>query len=184
MADNRHGLENPIFGDATLVPVTFLEGQAPNDPRARTIFSGGGLRESLTTGPGVFSGPAPPERLIDIKPGGFIAVRRKEIEAARRYAESVRAFLTATSVLTSGKPKGFSTPPLPLHWAAIPSAARLDSQGELEINYRMVVNNFIHHAPVPVSHRLLSESWKHGSPVHGNWNISKQGPLAMRLNWR
>lgn len=181
MADNGFGLENPIFGDATLVSPAFLKHQSPQDPRARAMFAGGGLREILEQSPDQSVGPAAVDRLIDIPPGAFIAVRRKKLEDAQRYSETIRAFLTATAVLTSGQPKGFSTSPLPLHWAAIPSAVRLSAQGELQIDYKIAINNFIYHEPIQVSHRHLSESWKHGSPVHGTWSISKEKPFAKVL---
>lgn len=181
MADNSFGLESPIFGDATLVPRSFVQRHAPHDPISEAMFSGGGLREALEKSPQLFQGPAPIDWLIDIPPGAFIAVRRKTKEDALRYAATIRAFLTGTAVMTSGTPKGFAMTPLSLHWAAVPSAVRMDAQGQLQIDYIPVAGNFIHHQPIRVTHRHLSESWKHGSTVSGTWSISKDGPFAKVL---
>jgi hypothetical protein len=175
LAENGFGLEKPIWGDATLVTRSYLQKFAPTHPVAATMLSGGGLREALEAGGATFAGPAPVERLIDIAPGAFIAVRRKDPDDALRYAESVRALLTGTAVLTSGQAKGFAMTPLPLHWAAIPSRVRLDPSEHLQIDYNVVVNSFIHLTPVSVSHRQLSESWNNGKPIHGTWAIHKQG---------
>lgn len=181
LAENGHGLEKPIWGDATLVTRGFLEKHAPAHPVAAPLFSGGGLRQVLENGPSPYVGPAPIERLIDIPPGAFIAVRRKDPDDAVRYAESIRALLTATAVLTSGQGKGFAMTPLPLHWAAIPSRVRLDPSGNLQIDHQMVVNSFIHLTPVRVTHRQLSESWDKGTPISGQWHIHKDHPLSKAL---
>ncbi|WP_148314151.1 hypothetical protein [Sorangium cellulosum] len=179
LADNAIGLEKPIFGDATLVTRAYVQTFAPADPVAASMLSGGGVRQALDKSS--FAGSAPIERLIDIPPGAFIAVRRSKPEDAVRYAESVRALLTATSVLTSGQGKGFAMTPLPLHWAAVPSYVRLNQAGQLQIDYHMVVNNFIHLQPIRVTHKQLRDSWNSGSTIQGSWTISREHALSKAL---
>jgi hypothetical protein len=181
IAEHGFGLEQPIFGDATIIPRSYLQKQAPADAISMALFSGGGLRTVLETGTAEMAGPAPVERLIDIPPDAFIAVRRKKPEDALRYAESIRALLTATAVLTSGQAKGFAMTPLPLHWSAIPSRVQLNRSGQLEVDYKIVASNFIHLTPIRVTHKDLRESWQSGSPVQGSWKIHKEDPLSKVL---
>lgn len=181
MVENGHGLDLPVFGDATIVTRTFLQKFAPSDSMCAALMSGGGLRQVLEIGPSEMAGPAPIERLIDIPPGAFIAVRRQSPDDAVRYAASIRAFLTATAVLSSGQAKGFSLTPLPLQWSAMPFQIRLNAAGLLEAQYQIVASNFIHLTPVLVSHKQLRDSWENGTPVQGTWNIHKEGPLSKVL---
>jgi hypothetical protein len=180
MAENGHGLDNPIFGDATIVSRTYLQKYAPADPIAAALLSGGGLRAAIEDS-AEFAGPAPIDRLIDIPPSAFLAVRRSKVDDATRYAESIRALLTASAVLTSGVPKGFSLTPLPLQWEASPGRARLDDGGKLQIDYRITASNFIHLTPIRVCHRQLSDAWQSGSTIQGTWRLSKDDALSKVL---
>jgi hypothetical protein len=179
LAENGHGLDHPIFGDATLVSRSFIQRHVVADTSIGNLMSGGGFRQALESRAIEYAGPAPVDRLIDIPPGAFIAVRREDPDDAFRYAESIRALLTATFALTSGQTKGFALTPLPLHWAAIPFQLQLDKKGDrLETKYRIVASNFIHLTPVQVSHRLLSEAWTNGAPIQGNWRMHSAEPLS------
>jgi hypothetical protein len=183
LAENGIGIDRPIFGDATLVTRGFIERYCPPDPRnlAAGMFSGGGMRAVLAASQVDHAGPAPVDRLIDIPPGSFIAVRRQKPDDAQRYAESIRALLTGTSVLTSGVAKGFAMTPLPLQWAAIPSRVQLDPAGNLQTQYTVVASNFIYLTPVVVSHRQLTESWTAGAPILGSWRVYRDDPLSKAL---
>jgi hypothetical protein len=182
MAENGLGLEQPIFGDATIIPPSYLKKYAPADDRTKALFAGEGLRAVLESGDAEMLGPAPVDRLIDIaSPGAFIAVRRNKPEDALRYAESIRALLTGSAVLTSGQGKGFAMTPLPLQWSASPASAKLDAKGQLQINYKIVASNFIHLTPVSVSHKSLRESWESGAFIQGSWKMHKTDPLSRVL---
>ncbi len=178
---NGIGLERPIFGDATLVTREFVAKLAPNDPRLSAILSGSGLRALLESQGATHAATAPIERLIDIAPGAFIAVRRSDQESALRYAECICALLTGSAVLTSGEAKGFSLSPLALHWATIPGWVRLNKGGELQSDYKVIISSFINQIPLAVSHRQLSDSWTRNDPVAGTWRLYSQDHLSRAL---
>src|SRR6478735_5408422 len=118
MAENGFGLDQPIFDDATIVSPSFLKRFSPPDATSQALFRGTGLRELLEAGGTEMVGPAPTAQLLEVTPGAFIAVRRRDPDDALRYAENIRALLTGSLVLTSGQAKGVSLTPLPLHWSA------------------------------------------------------------------
>lgn len=178
---NGFGLESPVFGDATLVTRNFVEKQAPSEPSVAGMFSGGGLRTLLESQGATRAGSAPLDRLIDIPPGAFIAVRRRDSAAAQRYAESLCALLTGTSVLTAGSAKGFAMSPLALQWSAIPAWVRQNTNGELQIDYKVIASSFVHLTPISVSHKQLIDSWEKNVPIGASWRIHRDAPLAKAL---
>lgn len=186
MAPNNIGLDRPIFGDATIVPPTFLHQYAPSHSVTAALFAGAGLRQVLSTGPKPYEGPAPLDQLIDLAPAAFIAVRRRDPDDAARYAESIRALLTGTYVLTSGLVKGFAGSPLPLHWSSVQSRVQLDERGHLQADFRMVVSNFVHLIPLQVTHEELHASWNNGTPISGTWKLHKDHALSKVLvgDWK
>lgn len=181
MAENGHGLEQPIFGDATIVPPSFIKGLTPPDATTSELMSGNGFQRLFEQSGLTHVGPVPVEHMVEIQPAAFIAVRRSAPDDALRYAESIRALLTASSVLTSGATKGFALTPLPMQWSPIPSRVRLDSEGKLQIDYQIVASNFIHLTPVSVTHKALRESWERGSPIVGSWKLRKEDALSTIL---
>jgi hypothetical protein len=181
LEENGFGLEKPIFGDATLVTRNFIVARSPSNPIAANVLSGGGLKSMLKASGADFAGPAPIERLIDIPPDSFIAVRRANPNDGAKYAESIRALFTSSAVLTSGVAKGFAMTPLALHWAAIPARVMLDGNGLPQTRYSVAVSNFIHLTPLRVTHKSLREAWQTGTAIQGTWRMFKDDVLSKAL---
>ena len=181
MSENGHGLEQPVFGDATIVSPSFIRRWSSEQGSAADIMGGDGFERLFEESDITSAGPAPVENLVSTKPTAFIAVRRKAPEDALRYAESIRALLTASCVLTSGTTKGFALTPIPLQWSPIPSHVRLDDDEKLAIDYRVVASNFIHLTPLVVSHRALRNAWETGQPVMNSWRLHKEDALSKVL---
>lgn len=181
MAEHGFGVGQPLFGDATIVSRSFVRNLAPKEPLAQEIFSGSGIREVFEQSGVLAAGPAPIEQLVEIPPGAFIAVRREAAEDAHAYAESIRALLTASYVLTAGQaPKGFALSSLPLHWTAATSRVYSDGDG-LKTERRVTASYFVHLTPIRVTHKAFRESWENRTAIVGSWRLHKDDAFSRAL---
>jgi hypothetical protein len=130
------GLDKPIYGDATLVSRDFVVSRASPKPEAAHLLSGGGFRDFLVRTEANLSHVSV-DNLVEMAPGSFIAVRRKKDDEAARYAQSIRAFLSGSYVLTGGQPKGFSMNPWSMHWSAIPTRVWQTADGRTSCDYEI-----------------------------------------------
>lgn len=175
------GLSEPIFADATVVSREFISSRASPHTEAAKLLSGGGFRELLEHQGTTQVGGVRVEDLAEKPPGCYIAVNRKKPEDALRYAQSIRAFLTATYVRTGGRVRGLSMDPRSMFWSAIPGRVWQNPDDTVSCNYHITTSNCLHLTPVEVTQDELRSSWVKGEAIAGSWTISKSDALAAVL---
>ena len=179
------GLEDPVFGDATLVSrehlVKMLRNSGMKDPVVEMI--GQGAWSSFLAEHWDLV-PAPREHLFELAPHSLIAVRRKQPDQAERYAANVRAFLTAMVFLRGRVDKGFGGRPLDVAWSLEPKLTQLThlaGGGAPQSAFEVQANNHVFMNPVVVRKQELRDSWRTGCvmPLPGgqHWDIHNEAPL-------
>lgn len=178
--DEDADLQEPVFGDATIVSPAFVSKLSPSG-EANTLLSGGGFK-SVLEGRGLPTvGPAPIESRMELPPRAFVAVRRKDPEDAQSYADGIKALLSSTFVLTGQMVKGFSSDPRPMHWQVFPTLISQNNKGQTQCTYRVAAAPLLHLTPVRIDLAALRRSWSSGVPVTGSWTVSRESAMAAAL---
>lgn len=182
--EDDDGLDDPIFGDATLVSRDWLVEkcrEAGTKGQALEMISQGawtGFLERWTV-------PAPREHLVELPPHSLVAVRRSDVEQAERYAASIRAFLTAMVFLRGRSDKGFASAPFEVSWSIRPKSLRTLSSGAPESAFQVQSNNHVFMTPVSVNKSALRQSWRTGATMpltaDRTWDVDSDTPVARLL---
>lgn len=188
ISDDTSGLNDPLFGDATLLSrdaMLTLSRDKTLNAEAADILAGKPMTQVL--GPEKLSNlNVPLELAIDYQPHSFIAVRREKKEDGEDYARRICSFLTACLYLRSRTAASFAMRPDVLTWALVPKGIRTNAAGQLESTIQVVSNDRVLKKPITVSKDDLRQSWNKGRSLQvtfkpgetKNWDISKELPIS------
>lgn len=188
ISDDTSGLNDPLFGDATLLSrdaMLTLSRDKTVNAEAADILAGKPITQVL--GPEKLSNlNVPLELAIDYQPHSFIAVRRDKKDDGEDYARRICSFLTACLYLRSRAAASFAMRPDVLTWALVPKGIRTNTAGQLESTIQVVTNERVLRNPIAVSKGGLRQSWNNGHSLRitfkpggtKDWDISKDLPIS------
>lgn len=137
--EDDDGLEDPIFGGATLLDRDWLRSQVAADtsldPKQAEIASLGDMTALIGDWSKI---SAPREAHVSFFPPSVIAIRQNDADSAEMLADQLRLLLTATMFLRGRRLQGFAKTPHEVSWSTVPKMASAPST-----NYKVVGANFV-----------------------------------------